>query len=173
MLYLSRPPGLAAESASSILEGRDLDYKVGFLGLPDSLIGFRIGQQVAWTQESVGELKKLGFNTIQINLARGTRPGDEAMSIEDIVQLTPEQNQPFPQVVPLNCKPGDEAREKRRTELRHRIALCQDSKLRTMIFLGMPYNTNARYGDGQPNCIMDEKVIRRYELLLDVFARDF
>ncbi|MCX6878375.1 MAG: hypothetical protein NTW21_31870, partial [Verrucomicrobia bacterium] len=46
-------------------------------------------------------------------------------------------------------------------------------KLRTMIFLGMPYNTNARYGDGQPNCIMDEKVIRRYELLLDVFARDF
>ena len=160
-------------SQGSILQGRELDYKVGFLGLPNSLDSFKMGQQVAWTQESVGQLKKLGFNTIQINLAWGTRPGDEPLNIEDVVQLTPGQNQRFPQVVPLRCQPGDEALEKRRTELRHRIALCREAGLRTIFHFGAPYNAHARYGDGPPNCLMDEKVIRRYELLLDVFAREF
>jgi len=173
MLYLSRSPALAAESGRSIIDGRALDYKVGFLGLPDSLIGFKIGQQVEWTHETVGQLKKLGFNTIQINLAWGARPADEPLNIEDVVQITPEQNQQFPQVVQLRCKPGDEAREKRRAELRHRIALCREAKIRTIFHFGAPYNAHARYGDNPPNCLMDESVIRRYELLLNVFASDF
>ena len=37
-------------------------------------------------------------------------------------------------------------------------------------FLG---NAHARYGDGPPNCLMDQQVGRRHELLLEVFAREF
>lgn len=150
-----------------------LEYKVGFLGIPSSVTPFEMSVPVPWTKETIGKLKKLGFNTIQLNVAWGTRPGDEPLNIEDVVQLSPEQDRQYPQVVPLRCRPGPEAREKRRAELRHRIALCREAGLRTIFHFGAPYNAHARYGDGPPNCLMDPKVTRRYELLLEVFAREF
>jgi hypothetical protein len=128
---------------------------------------------VAWTTDTVGQLKKLGFNTVQINVAWGPRPADEVLNIEDLVQLSPEQERQYPQVVPLRSKPGVDARESRRAELRRRIALCQQAGLRTLFHFGAPFNAHASYGDGPPNCIMDDKVTRRYELLLEAFARDF
>ena len=163
----------AAEPGPAILNGGALEYKVGFLGIPDSAVQFAMPIPVAWTQETIGQLKKLGFNTVQVNLAWGRRNGDEPLNIEDVVQLSPAQEQQYPQVVPLRCQPGTEAREKRRTELRQRIALCRQAGLRTIFHFGAPYNAHGRYGDGPPNCLMDEKVTRRYELLLDVFAREF
>ena len=158
-------------SASS--DGGRLDYKVGFLGNPSSATQFEMSVPVPWTRETIGQLKKLGFNTIQLNVAWGRRPGDEPLNIEDVVQLSAEQDQQYPQVVPLRCQPGTEAREQRRAELRRRIALCRKAGLRTIFHFGAPYNAHARYGDGPPNCVMDPKVARRYELLLEVFARDF
>jgi hypothetical protein len=164
---------IAAESTKTILEGHPLDYKVGFLGNPSSSIDFEMTVPVSWTSETIGRLKKLGFNTIQINVAWGTRPDDEPLNLEDIVRLTPEQEKQYPQVVPLRSKAGEPAREKRREELRRRIALCQAAGLRTLFHFGAPYNAHARYGDGPPNCLRDEKMTRRYELLLDALARDF
>ena len=164
---------IAASSSKTILEGHPLDYKVGFLGNPSSSIDFEMTVPVPWTAETVGRLKKMGFNTIQINAAWGTRPNDEPLNLEDIVQLAPEQEQQYLQVVPLRSKAGEPAREKRREELRRRITLCRQAGLRTIFHFGAPYNAHARYGDGPPNCLMDEKVTRRYELLLDAFARDF
>jgi hypothetical protein len=163
----------AAEPPKTILESGRLDYKVGFLGNPSSSVPFEMTVPVLWTTETVGQLKALGFNTVQINVAWGPRPADEVLNIEDIVQLSPEQEQQYPQVVPLRSKPGTEARERRRAELRRRIALCQQAGLRTLFHFGAPYNAHASYGDGPPNCIMDDKVARRYELLLEAFARDF
>lgn len=163
----------AASSARSILDGRTLDYKVGFLGIPNSHSEFAVPVPVPWTRETVGQLKALGFNAIQLNVAWGARPGDEPLNIEDVVQLAPEQEQQFPQVVPLRGQPGVEAREKRRTDLRQRIKLCRAAGLRTIFHFGAPYNAHFRYGDGPPNCLMDDKVTRRYELLLDVFAKEF
>ena len=163
----------AAEPAKTILEGGRLDYKVGFLGNPSSSVPFEMTVPVSWTIETVGKLKKLGFNTIQINVAWGPRPADEVLNVEDLVQLSPEQAQQYPQVVPLRSRPGAEAREKRRAELRRRIAICQQLGLRTLFHFGAPYNAHATYGDGPPNCILDDKVIRRYELLLEIFAHDF
>ena len=154
-------------------EGGRLDYKIGFLGIPSSATQFEMSVPVPWTRETVGQLKKLGFNTIQLNVAWGRRPGDEPLNLEDVVQLSPEQDQQYPQVVPLRCQPGTEAREKRRADLRHRIALCREAGLRTSFHFGAPYNAHGRYGDGPPNCLMDQKLARRYELLLEVFARDF
>ena len=165
-------PAFANELPKSILQGGALEFKVGFLGIPSSTTD-EMPIPVPWTRETVGQLKKLGFNTIQVNLAWGTRPADEILNLEDVVTLSPEQEQQYPQVVPLRCKPGAEAREKRRADLRSRIALCRQAGLRTMFHFGAPYNAHARYGDGPPNCLMDEKVSRRYELLLDVFAREF
>jgi hypothetical protein len=160
------PPGVEATSPR-------FDYKVGFLGNPNSLTMFEMSVPVPWTREIVGRLKLLGFNTIQLDLAWGTRPGDEPLNIEDVVQLSAEQDQQYPQVVPLRSRPGVEARDKRRAELRRRIALCREAGLRTIFHFGAPYNAHASYGDGPPNCLMDPKVARRHELLLEVFAREF
>src|SRR6476620_1708435 len=105
-----------AEPAKTILESAHLDYKVGFLGNPSSSVPFEMTVPVPWTTDTVGQLKKLGFNTVQINVAWGPRPADEVLNIEDVVELTPEQQRQLPQVVPLRSKPGAEAREHRRAE---------------------------------------------------------
>ena len=65
-------------------EGGRLDYKVGFLGIPSSAIQFEMSVPVPWTRETVGQLKKLGFNTIQLDVAWGRRPGDEPLNLEEI-----------------------------------------------------------------------------------------
>jgi hypothetical protein len=163
----------ASIPAGAATDGGRLDYRVGFLSIPSSATQFEMSVAVPWTQATVGQLKKLGFNTIQLNVAWGRRPGDEPLNLEDVVQLSAEQDRQYPQVVPLRCQPGAEAREKRRTELWHRIALCREAGLRTCFHFGAPYNAHARYGDGPPNCLMDQKVGRRHELLLEVFAREF
>ena len=160
-------------AADTILETGRIEYKVGHLGNPSSSVPFEMTVPVPWTPETVGRLKSLGFNTIQINVAWGPRPADEPLNIEDVVQLTPEQETAYPQVVPLRSRPGPEAREKRRAELRRRIELCKQAGMRTLFHFGAPYNAHARYGDGPPNCISDEKVTKRYELLIEHFARDF
>ncbi|MHB1461483.1 MAG: hypothetical protein ACYC1M_09405 [Armatimonadota bacterium] len=159
---------------SSSLEPDFLQYKVGFLGIPESL--YRLVDMpvaVPWTHETLEKLKNLGFNTIQLNVAWGARPGDEPLNLEDVVELSPELDAQYPQVVKLNCRPGTEARETRRTELSHRIALCKEEGLRIVFHFGAPYNAHAVFGDGPPNCLMDPKVLSRYELLLEQFAKDF
>ena len=35
---------------------------------------------VPWTRETAGQLKKLGFNTIPLNVAWGRRPGDKPLT---------------------------------------------------------------------------------------------
>jgi hypothetical protein len=114
-------PAFANDLPKSILQGGALEFKVGFLGIPSSTTD-EMPIAVPWTRETVGQLKKLGFNAVQVNLAWGTRPADEILNLEDVVTLSPEQEQQYPQVVPLRCKPGAEAREKRRADLRSRIA---------------------------------------------------
>jgi hypothetical protein len=136
--------GITVSAQETILNGRKIDYKVGFGGNPSSWNMYELTVPVPWTAKTVADLKKLGFNTIQINLAWGTRPDDEALNLEDVVRLTPEQNLEFPQVVPLKSKPGDNAYEKRRAELLNRIALCRKAGLRTIFHFGAPYNAHSK-----------------------------
>jgi hypothetical protein len=153
--------------------GEQLQYRVGFLGVPSSLPHQAMVLPVAWNEANVGRLKALGFNTIQINLAWGSRPADETLNLEDVVELPAEQQREFPQPVPLRCDPSPQRRMQRRADLRARIALCRGAGLRTIFHFGAPYNAHCRYGDGPPNCISDPKVTERYALLLQSFARDF
>lgn len=143
-----------------------LTYRVGFLGCPSR-------PDVEWNLANLSRLKELGFNTIQLHIAWGSRPGDEPLNIEDVVTLAPELQAQYPQPVPLRGEPSPESRDRRRANLQERLALCKQLGLRTIFHFGAPYNAHARYGDNPPNCIMDEAVIRRYELLLEAFAQAF
>ncbi|TSA37413.1 MAG: hypothetical protein D4R65_00855 [Verrucomicrobiaceae bacterium] len=80
--------GYAAGASTALADGRTLEYKVGFLGIPNSHFPFSVPVSVPWTRETVGQLKALGFNTVQLNVAWGARPGDEPLNIEDVVQLS-------------------------------------------------------------------------------------
>lgn len=51
-------------------------YRIGFLGEPASSIPFQYISPVEWNIDNIARLKTLGFNTIQINVAWGPRPGD-------------------------------------------------------------------------------------------------
>ncbi len=145
-----------------------LSYKVGFLGIPG-------GQSIddKWTGENIERLKNLGFNTIQLNVAWGSRPDDEPLNLEDVVELTPDQGRDFPQVVPLRSAPEPQKRQLRREQLRNRIALCRAAGMRTIFHFGAPYNAHSRYGDGPPNCISDTAVAQRYSLLMEKFTAEF
>ncbi len=147
--------------------------RTGFLGNPDSSTPFRFWKEVPWNDENLMRLKEMGFDTIQVNVAWGPRPGDEPLNLEDIIELPAELARAYPQPVPLNCDPSPERREQRRKTVQERSAACRRLGLKTLFHFGAPYNAHMRYGDGPPNCISDEKTIRRYELLLEIFARDF
>jgi len=168
---LSHIPGVFAQNSQSS-NNQPVVYKVGFLGIPFSIEG-EMHVPVEWNEENLGKLKLLGFNMVQINVAWGSRPGDEPLNIEDVVELPPDMQALYPQPVPLRCQPSPERREQRQAELRHRIQLCRKAGLRTLFHFGAPYNAHSRYGDGPPNCISDPKVSQRYTLLLEVFAREF
>ena len=158
-----------------------LKYKVGFLGIPDSVMDEKnplAGNkgwhaQVPWTRENLSKLQKLGFNTIQVNVAWGSRPGDEALNLEDIVELPPKLDRKYPQSIPFRSNPSPERRQQRIADLHARIKLCRELGLRTTFHFGAPYNAHARYGDGPPNCLLDEKTAPRYGHLLEIFAQEF
>lgn len=61
------------------INAQQLEYKVGFLGVPDN-------PEVAWNDENMQKMKDLGFNTIQLNIAWGYRPNDR-LNLEDVVQV--------------------------------------------------------------------------------------
>jgi hypothetical protein len=153
-------------------DDKRLEYKVGFLGIPFSTEG-NMHVPVEWNGENINRLKSLGFNVIQINVAWGSRPADETLNIEDVVELPADQQALYPQVVPLRSDPSPERRVQRRAELRRRIELSRKAGMRTLFHFGVPYNAHSRYGDAPPNCISDPKVSGRYALLLEAFARDF
>jgi hypothetical protein len=147
--------------------------RVGFLGNPNSSEPFKFWNEVPWSDANLLRLKAIGFDTIQVNVAWGPRPGDEPLNLEDIIELPADLAWKYPQPVPLNCDPSPERRQHRRSLVQERSAACHRLGLRTLFHFGAPYNAHMRYGDAPPNCISDEKTIERYEILLDLFARDF
>lgn len=147
--------------------------RIAHLGFPDSVDSYHLRHPVAWNDTSLSRLKELGFNAIQLNVAWGSRPDDDILNLEDVVELPPELAAELPQVVPLRCKPGDAARAQRRAVLAERLALCRRHGLRTIFHCGAPYNAHCRFGDNPPNCLSDPGVLRRYVELIAAFHRDF
>ena len=173
MVLAASPEDGAPKNVQSIMEGAPLQYRVGFLGLPATWHLYEMVHPVPWTRENLQRLKDQGFNTIQINVGWGTRPADEALNLEDVVRLEEPLAKEYPQPIPLRSKPGEEAYRRRREELRTRSELCKAMGLHTIFHFGTPYNARGHAGGTEPNCILDEKTVRRNELLLERFARDF
>ena len=94
--------------------------------------------------------------------------------------MSVQQQKEFPQPIaaanvptPFRLDPSPTLRLQRQKDLRERIRLCKKLGLRTLFHFGAPYNAHGFFGDGPPNCISDPKVVQRYLLLLDTFAREF
>ncbi len=161
-------------------------YRIAILGYPsNAAVEWDAGNPMAeymkslaapkveWSPENLQKLKALGFNTIQLNLAWGYRPNDEPLNIEDVVELPPRLRDQYPQVVPLRSQQTPERIQQRRTDLRNRTKMAKEAGFRTIFHFGAPYNAQYKYGDAEPNCLMDGKTSDRYAHLLEVFGRDF
>jgi len=116
------------------------------------------------------KLKSLGFTQVQVNLAWGSRPDDEPLNLEDLLEAPAEFP---PQAAEPNCRPGIAAFERRRRLVHDRSRLAHAAGLKTLFHFGAPYNRHAHYGDTPPNCLLDPEVHRRYEVLLSRFADEF
>lgn len=111
-------------------------YKVGFLGAP-------CDTSPEWNDANMQRMKELGFNTIQLNVAWGYRPGDNPLNMEDVVAVPDEFKLPVDTTM-LNENTGSQhvflhSPEKiaaRADELRSRIALCKKYGMRTIFHFG-------------------------------------
>ena len=147
-----------------------VEYKVGFLGAPSH-------PEVEWNDANLKRMKDLGFNVLQLNIAWGYRPNDEALNLEDVIDL-PSQ---------LSRTAGDKNREKMRTperiairseKIRQRIEISRKFGFRTMFHFGAP---NVLYPPESPGalgvildqCISDEATLSRYVTLLKAFHAKF
>ena len=119
-----------------LAQGMDVPYRVGFLGQPASCEPTWI-RRIEWNRENISKLKDLGFNVIQVDVA-WTRPDDEILCIEDIVELTAAEQNELPQPVPLRSRPGADNLVARQETLRQRIVLAKEAGLRTLLLVGAP-----------------------------------
>lgn len=139
---------------------------VGILGSPSN-------PHVEWSAQNVQAMQKLGYNALQLNIAWGARPADEALNLEDVVAIPAGREAEFAQPVPLRGAAGEEAFQKRRAAIRERIRLCRAAGVRSVFHFGAPYNAHQRYGDAPPNCLLDGKTTERYAELVRLFDEQF
>lgn len=144
------------------MEMADLQYRVGFLGCPPY-------PGVAWSRENFQRLKDLGFNTVQLNIAWGSRPGGEALNLEDVIDV-PEALRGQAEML------GDQSparRARRLDDLRERARLAKEFGFRSIFHFGAPYVGDINIGDAPPNCLLDGRTPDRCDVLLREFARQF
>jgi hypothetical protein len=158
--------GQAADYREAAMNAPELRYRVGFLGCPSR-------PQIAWNEENLGRLQEYGFNTIQLNIAWGSRPGREALNLEDVVELPPDREAELAGLTPLLGEQSPEARAWRRDALRARIGLCRRLGLRTLFHFGAPYVGDRFASDAPANCLLDGRTTERCRVLLQAFAREF
>ncbi|MCQ6559131.1 hypothetical protein [Paenibacillus mendelii] len=143
-----------------------LQYKVGLLGCPSLL--------EPWNEEQVSRIQSHGFNMLQLNIAWGCRPGDEPLNLEDVVDISADQDPLLRQSVALASDQTPEAFNRRRNDLRNRIEWTRNAGLRTLFHFGAPYNGGDGYRDLQlQNCLLDGKTPERYVRLLSMFHEQF
>ena len=156
--------------AQSKGDPQKVDYKVGFLGAPSH-------PEVEWNEANLRLMKDLGFNVLQLNIAWGYRPNDEALNLEDVIDLPSE----------LSRTAGDRSREKMRTpervairseKIRQRIEISRKFGFRTMFHFGAPNVLYPPESPGAPGvildqCISDEATLFRYVTLLKAFHAKF
>jgi hypothetical protein len=143
-------------------KAQPFEYRVGFLGVPPQPV-------VDWQLEDVKRLKELGFNTIQVNIAWGYRPGGDPLNLECMIDL-PER------LIGESVMVGDqspERRAQRHVQLHERAAMAKSLDMRTIFHFGAPYVGDSSYGDAPPNCLRDGKTLERCTYMLQKFGEQF
>lgn len=121
-----------------------LPYRIGLLGSPAQ-------PALEWNDKNLEELKSLGFNAMQINIAWGCRPGGEPLNLEDVVITPGLQGERLISVTYWQ------------NQMRHRIALCKQYGMRPIFHFGAPFNGHAGYMEQPlPNCISDPALTQKY-----------
>ncbi|MHB9034030.1 MAG: hypothetical protein ACYC6L_13405 [Anaerolineae bacterium] len=144
-----------------------LDYRVGILGSYSE-------PKVPWTSSTLLQLKEMGFNCMQLNIAWGPRPADEPLNMEDVIELPPEQAARLPQPVALHSNQEPKRVAERKAQLVERIALCRQVGMRSIFHFGAPYNSFYGYqGKPLPNCILDGVTTPRQIALMEAFAEAY
>lgn len=142
-----------------------LKYKVGFLGAPS-------WPQTPWNDANMQKMKALGFNTMQLNIAWGYRPGDEPLNLEDVLPLPAGQRLTAgDSVYGVSLRtPGKIA--DRGARLRQRIAVCHKYGFRTIFHFGAPC---VLYPAKEPldQCISDKATVARYVALIKNFHAQY
>jgi hypothetical protein len=129
--------------------------------------------QVKWTDEAVEKLKTIGFNEVQLNIAWGSRPFDEALDLIDVVTVPGEAELP--------------GTAERQAELKRRVQLAQRHGLRMLFHFGSPFMDRNPYTGEVPRIpyridnvtydswydILNPKVTDHELALLREFRRQF
>jgi hypothetical protein len=118
-----------------------------------------------WTPDTMHQLRELGFNAVQLNIAWSYRPEDETLNLEDILVI---EGAP-----PSLAAHYDDATEHRLDVIRHRARLASGQGLRTLLHLGLPFQGRAGFdGTPLPQCISDPTVLSRYQHALRALAEN-
>jgi len=141
-------------------------YRVGFLGVPDE-------PEVEWNDANMQRMKELGFNTMQLNIAWGSRPNDEALNLEDVVAV-PEQFQlPMDRTLAKTLRTPERI-EARSAKLRQRIAISKKYGFHIIFHFGAPSAGHPRQEtEPLPQCIMDSNTVNRHVAMIRAFYQKF
>ncbi len=151
---------------ASKLKAQQLELKVGFLGTPDH-------PDVEWNDENMQLMKDLGFNTMQLNIAWGSRPDDEPLNLEDVVRIPLQFELPMDKRLSKTLH-STQRIEKRSEKIKQRIALCKKDNFHTIFQFGAPFADHPRQEkEPLPQCIMDSTTINRYKTLIKEFYKKF
>jgi hypothetical protein len=130
-------------SGGNILN-KQLEYRIAIIGNPTF-------SDLRYDDSQLLNLKKLGFNTVQLNIAWGCRPANEPLNLEDVVSLPGEVED----IEVIN----------NRKELIRRIKKCKEYGFRTIFHFGAPKAKN-RYYDSIDDCIQLDEIKEKYKRLL-------
>lgn len=135
-------------------------YKVGIIGNPGN-------PDMRYDDAQLSSLKKLGFNTLQLNIAWGSRPADEALNLEDI--LTSDENR------------QDEKVKIRFKNIKERAVAAKKWGFRTIFHFGAP-RVEALYksvnipekidATTDKNSIQKKEIVTKYKQLLIQLHRE-
>ena len=148
------------------LKAQQMEYKVGFLGVPDN-------PEVEWNDENMQLMKDLGFNTIQLNIAWGSRPNDEPLNLEDVVQV-PGQFELAMDKELIKTLHSPMSIENRSEKIKQRIAVCEKNKFHTIFQFGAPFQGYPlKIEEPLTQCTLDTTTINRYKTLIKEFYKKF
>jgi hypothetical protein len=147
--------------ACQLLTGQQPGYRYRI-----AIVGNPANPDIRYDEAQLSALKKLGFNTIQLNIAWGSRPADEPLNLEDILYVPGIGNK--------------ELVNKRLANIKTRAKLAKAAGFRTLYHFGAP-RVDSLYKSLRPdlidiatekNSIQKKEVVDKYVSLLQRLKKE-